>query len=86
MNMRSKLVVLMLSGFALLALSSLTASARIVCNDDGDCWHVERDYVYPPSVRLSIHPDNWHWKDGEHYAWKEHSGRGYWCGGKWREF
>ena len=86
MNTRSKLVVLVFSGLALLAMSSLSASARIVCNEDGDCWHVQDEYVYPPSVHLSIHPDNWRWKDNEHYAWKEHQGRGYWHGGEWRGF
>ena len=86
MNTRSKLVVLVFSGLALSAMSSLSASARIVCNEDGDCWHVQDEYVYPPSVHLSIHPDTWRWRDGERYAWKEHNGRGYWHGGEWRGF
>ena len=86
MNTRSKLVVLVFSGLALLAMSSLSASARVVCNEDGDCWHVQDMYTYPPSVHLSIHPDNWRWRDDEHYAWKEHPGRGYWHGGEWQGF
>jgi hypothetical protein len=86
MNTRSKLVALVFSGLALLAMSSLGASARIVCNEDGDCWHVQSEYAYPPSVRPQIHPDNWRWRDGEHYAWKEHEGRGYWHGGAWQGF
>jgi hypothetical protein len=86
MNTRTKLVVLVFSGLALLGMSSLSASARIVCNDDGDCWHVQDEYTYPPSVQLQIHPDTWRWKDKEHYVWKEHPGRGYWHGGAWQEF
>lgn len=86
MNTRSKIVAAMLTVFGLLALSSLSASARIICDEDGDCWHVHEDYGYPPSVHLSIHPDNWRWKESEHYVWKEHPGRGYWHGGEWREF
>ena len=86
MPTRSKIVVLLLSGAALVGLSSMNASARIVCNSDGDCWHVQERYTYPPSVQLKVYPDNWHWRDGEHFAWKEHRGRGYWEGGEWRPF
>jgi hypothetical protein len=86
MPTRATIVALLLSGAALLGLSSMSASARIVCNSDGDCWHVQEDYTFPPSVHLDIHPDNWHWGEGEHHAWKEHPGRGYWEHGEWRGF
>lgn len=69
-----------------LALSSTTASARIVCNVDGDCWHVHQDYAYRPEWRLTIHPDDWKWKEGQHFTWREHEGRGYWHGGNWEQF
>jgi hypothetical protein len=85
-NTRAKVVALAFSGLVLLGLSSLRASARIVCNENGDCWHAPDEYAYPPSAHLSIHPGNWRWKEGEHYAWKEHEGRGYWHGGEWRGF
>jgi hypothetical protein len=29
-----------LAAASLLALGATTASAEIVCNDEGDCWHV----------------------------------------------
>ena len=58
-------------------LSSLSASARIVCNEDGDCWHVHEDYAYPPGAGVVIHPDDSRWAEGEHHAWREHPGRGY---------
>ena len=86
MNPRAKLVVIGFAGLAMVAMSSLGASARIVCNEDGDCWHTPETYVYPPAANLLIHPDDWRWRDGDHYAWKEHKGRGYWHGGEWRDF
>ena len=86
MNPRAKLVVLALAGLAIFGMSSLSASARIICNEDGDCWHAPQEYAYPPAAHLLIHPDDWRWKEGDHYAWKEHQGRGYWHGGEWRGF
>jgi hypothetical protein len=71
---------------ALLGFSSLAASARVVCNADGDCWHIHEDSAYPPAAGLIIHPDNWRWKEGEHHVWREHPGRGYWKGGEWAPF
>ena len=85
MNTRSKFVALAFAGLAVLGLSSINASARIVCSGD-TCWHVHEDYAFPPGVRVEIHPDNWHWRDSEHFVWKEHPGHGYWEGGQWRGF
>jgi hypothetical protein len=65
-----------------LALSATTASAAIVCNDEGECWHVKRHATYKPEFRLHVHPDNWKWKGG-HYKWREHGGHGYWRSGVW---
>jgi hypothetical protein len=86
MNTSTKLAIIPAAALALWGLSSLSASARIVCNEDGACWHVHEDYAYPPSAGVVIHPDNWRWKEGEHYAWREHSGRGYWHGDVWAPF
>jgi hypothetical protein len=86
MDTRTKLLVLAFSGLSIVAMSSLKASARIVCDTDGNCWHVHEDYAFPPGVHVEIHPDDWHWKEGEHRAWKEHEGRGYWHGGQWEAF
>lgn len=69
-----------------LSLSTTAASAAIVCNRDGDCWHVKRNYRYQPSFRLFIHPDNWHWGKKEHFRFREHDGRGYWKNGMWMTF
>jgi hypothetical protein len=59
---------------------------RIVCNEDGDCWHAKTDYEYQPAFGLSVHPNDWKWKEGEKHAWREHEGKGYWHGGSWKEF
>jgi hypothetical protein len=75
-----------LVGASALLLAATTASARIVCNSDGDCWHTHADYNYEPAFDLTIHPDDWKWKEGEHHAWREHEGKGYWKGDSWREF
>jgi hypothetical protein len=76
-----------LMGASALALGSSSASAaRIVCNDEGDCWHVKSDFDYRPEFRLTIHHDNWRWKQGENYRWREHAGRGYWHGNTWQDF
>ena len=68
------------------ALSASTASAAIVCNAEGQCWHVRRPYAYAPSYGIVVHPNNWQWGPGEHYAWREHPGRGYWRNGVWVRF
>lgn len=83
MNMRSNIVALALSVFAALTFSSLTASAGIVCNNNGDCWHTQKEYVYPPDAHIVVHPNNWRWGPSEHFVWKEHAGPGYWRGGTW---
>lgn len=73
-------------GVGALAITSTGAFARIVCNDEGDCWHVKTDYAYRPDFHVAIHPDNWRWKEGENYRWHEHEGRGYWNHGAWTDF
>ena len=69
-----------------LALATTSASAEIVCNDEGDCWHVNGKMEYRPEFKLHVHPDNWRWGEKEHYKWREHEGRGYWRGGVWIGF
>jgi hypothetical protein len=66
-----------------LILSATTASAEIVCNNDGECWHVRHHVKYRPEFGLHVYPDSWKWKDHDHYKWREHSGRGYWKSGVW---
>jgi hypothetical protein len=61
------------------------ASARVVCNAEGDCWHVDNRASYPHVV-LQSHPDDWYfhqkWDDRHH--WRDaHEGRGYYAHGVW---
>ena len=74
-------------GFVATPMSS--ASARVVCNDDGDCWHTDSPYRYRVHVRTF--PDNWYFHhdwDGDHdHHWRgHHEGRGYWRSGVWVNF
>ena len=69
-------------GTAVLALLgiialSASASAAIVCNDDGDCWRVKEKYTYPPDVRLHVYEDDYV-VDTKKYKWREPgTGRGH---------
>jgi hypothetical protein len=72
-------------GVGLLALP-VTASAAIVCNDDGDCWRTKKSLTYPPEARVQIYDDDWV-MDTKKYKWREaRPGRGYWRGGVWVGF
>jgi hypothetical protein len=69
-------------GLAMLAAAP--ASAYIVCNPGGDCWHSD-SRVHVPGVTFSYHPDDWyfhrHWDADHWHDW--HDGRGYWRNGVW---
>lgn len=68
------------------SLISTAASAAIVCNGEGECWHARAEYQFRPEFGLVVHPDNWKWREGEKFRWREHEGRGYWRGGAWVAF
>jgi hypothetical protein len=70
-----------------LVVMATSASAEIVCNREGDCWHVTEHAWIRPEHGLVIHPDNWKWeeREGEKFRWREHEGRGYWHEGRWME-
>jgi hypothetical protein len=69
-----------------MALISTSASAAVVCNQDGDCWHTQTDYNYQPAFNLTVHENDWKWKEGDKHAWREHEGKGYWKGHDWKKF
>ena len=65
-----------------------TASARVVCNAEGDCWHTDSAYHYPGKGYV-YHPDEWYFHqswDANHHWRDYHNGRGYWRGGVWVTF
>jgi hypothetical protein len=86
MNTLSKVTFAGLIAASALAITATSASARIVCNGEGDCWHVRDNFAYRPEFGLVVHPDNWKWGAGDHFRWREHEGRGYWKGGAWVGF
>jgi hypothetical protein len=75
---------------ALVAFSA-PASAYVVCNRFGDCWHTERRFT-APGITFSWHPDDWYfhrdWDRDRDYRWRSerHEGRGYWRNGVWIQF
>ena len=65
MNKLGKLLSGAVFGVGVLALTATSASAAIVCNRDGDCWHVPRAYAYQGGWGLTVHPNNWRWGMGD---------------------
>ena len=86
MNSISKAAFGVLLGASALAATAGAASAAIVCNRFGECWHVRAAYAYRPEFGLAVHPNTWRWGAGERYVWREHPGRGYWRNGVWITF
>ena len=70
-------------GVGVLGLSTLGASAAVVCTGNV-CWHAHEKYEYPPSAHVTIHEDTW--KPGPSITFREHEGRGYWSGDRWTEW
>ncbi len=69
-----------------LALGASAASARVVCNAQGDCWHTDARTTY--GQHLQTHPDDWYfhqkWDNDPKRHWREyHEGRGYYANGVW---
>lgn len=80
-----KTTLSLMMGAGVLAFSAVSAPAAIICNDNV-CWHAQERYSYPPDAGVVVHRDNWRWGPREHFRWREHEGRGYWRGDRWREF
>jgi len=76
-----------LVGISALAATTTAATARTVCNRDGDCWHESDRYQYPPTFGVRFHGDNWHRSHHDRYHWRDnHEGRGYYRQGLWVAF
>lgn len=69
-----------------MTLIGSSASAAVVCNAAGECWHTHRSYHYDPAWGVTVHPNHWRWGATDHYTWREHAGRGYWRDGVWIRF
>ena len=69
-----------------LTIGSATASAAVVCNDEGDCWRVRGRPTYDSGVQLKIYDDNWKGEPGVKFRWREPGrGHGYYRKGAWIE-
>ena len=71
-----------------LAATAGAASAHVVCNASGDCWHTDKRASYGPKVQLRYHSDDWYfhqkWEQDKSRHWREaHEGRGYYANGVW---
>jgi len=77
-------ITVLMSAGALIATTG-AATARMVCNDSGDCWHTDSVTTYP-GTGYTDHPDDWYfhqtWDDQRHYR-EPHEGRGYYKSGIW---
>jgi hypothetical protein len=75
----------LVGAIAALALTASSASAKIVCNEDGDCWRVKKYREYPPEAKIRVYEDDWKLTDGSKSRWREpgHDRPGYWRGGVW---
>ena len=87
----TKFAAAALLGLGAIALSAGTASAEVVCNHEGDCWHTDRHYHYEHGVQVEVHPDSWYFHrdwdhDNDHHWRGHHEGRGYWRNGVWITF
>ncbi len=59
----------------------IAASAAVVCNEEGDCWRVKERGEYKPELRLRVYEDDWKWKDGEKFRWRDAGPRHGYCRG-----
>src|ERR1700761_8206882 len=69
---------------SMLALTATSASAAVVCNAAGECWHTDRHYHYAPEVGAVYHPDHWYFHqkwDQNHQFRDYHEGRGFYRNG-----
>jgi hypothetical protein len=57
-------------GFVGVFALATTASAAVVCNEDGDCWRVKEKYDYRPDWGLTVYDDDWKWT-GDKYRWRD---------------
>jgi len=70
---------------ALLAFSATTASAAVVCNDEGDCWRTKNKLTYPPAAHVQVYGDDY--ALGPKYRWRDaREDNGYYHGGVWVGF
>ena len=83
MKLLIRLLTAAVLGAGALSFSAVNASAAIACVGPV-CWHTHEVYEYPRAAGVVVHEDTWH--AGPGVKFREHEGRGYWKGGRWREW
>jgi hypothetical protein len=83
----SAAAIALLMGTGALVATTAPASARMVCNSTGDCWHTDSNARYPGNGYTNHH-DDWYfhqtWNDNNRYHYRDsHEGRGYYRSGIW---
>ena len=81
----STVAIAVLMGTGALVATAGTASARVVCNAEGDCWHTDTNDTYP-GPGFTYHPDDWYFHqtwDSNHHWRDYHEGHGYYRNGLW---
>jgi hypothetical protein len=74
----------LLAAVGIVALTG-SASAAVVCNDEGDCWRSKERLNYPSEAGIQIYSDDY--VIGDKRRWREaHEGNGYYRGGVWIGF
>ncbi len=70
-----------------LAASAQSASAYVVCNNAGECWHTDHRYR-SPGPPLQWRRDDWYFHHNwDHDHWRgAPEGRGYYRNGVWITF
>ncbi len=87
----STAAIAVLVGTSALVATAIPASARVVCNSEGDCWHTDKNYKYSRDLKVEVHPDNWYfkqdWTTQKDRRYRDHhDDRGYYKGGIWVTF
>jgi hypothetical protein len=98
----SKTAYAAILGAGVLFAATGAASAYVVCNDEGDCWHTHHRFHHS-GVNFTFYNDDWYfhhrwghdwdrehdydYDNDRHYRWHDyHEGHGYWRNGVWVEF
>jgi hypothetical protein len=87
----SAAAIALLMGTGALVATTAPASARVVCNSYGDCWHTDHQYRYNRSIGAQYHNDDWYFHqkwtgDNQRLYRDSNDGRVYYKGGVWVTF
>ena len=97
MNLKKTIITISaaaLLGTIGLAVSAPAASARVVCNREGDCWQTRSKYRYPSALGVRVYSDRYarpeyrerRWRDSHRTYRDERHDRGYYKSGVWVQF